>query len=336
VIYYDPVHDFGFLKFDPNLKRMKVTELALRPDLLALGMDIRVIGNDATAKLSISAGTISRLNRNATVYGSPYSDFNTNYIQGSAMTSGGSSGSPVININGHAVALNSGSYEGASVALFLPLEQPLKALRRIINGENVPRGTIQTWWTNRPFHECYTLGLTDAWVARVQETSPDETGMLVAKLVLPGGPAESKIEEGDILLKVNDKAITLFNDLTDCLDSNVSSTVDVVVQRGSEEVQVQLLVGDLHSITPDKYLITAGSIFHNFSYILAQQYGLKVRESGVYMCHAEGAFDLGANRNLIKSIDGKNTPDLDTLLQVLQNLAGKCWRPSWRHGSGRF
>jgi S1-C subfamily serine protease len=319
-VYRDPVHDFGILRFDPkHIKYMPVASLQLRPDLAKVGVEIRVVGNDAGEKLSILSGVISRLDRNAPDYGEGYNDFNTNYIQAAAAASGGSSGSPVVNINGYAIALQAGGRsDGAATDYFLPLDRPKRALECLQKGSPITRGTIQCQWMIKPFDECRRLGLTPDWESAVRKGFPKETSMLVAEIVLPEGPSDKKIEEGDVLIKVSGELLTQFVRLDDILDTNVGEKVKILVQRGGEDVEVEVEVGDLHKITPDRFVSAAGASFHGLSYQQARLYAVACK--GVFICEAAGSFQSYNSGWIVQTVNHKKTPDLATFMEVMKAI----------------
>jgi S1-C subfamily serine protease len=324
-VYRDPVHDFGILRFDPKvIKYMPLSALELRPDLAKVGVEIRVVGNDAGEKLSILSGVISRLDRNAPEYGEGYSDFNTNYIQAAAAASGGSSGSPVVNKDGFAVALQAGGRaDGAATDYFLPLDRPFRALELIKQGKPVSRGTIQTQWILKPFDECRRLGLSPETEKAIRTQFPKETGMLVAEVVLPQGPASTKVEEGDLLIKVNGELITQFVRLDDILDASVGGKVSVMIQRAGENMDVELDVTDLHDITPDRFVSVAGGSFHDLSYQQARLYAISLKNAGVFVCEAAGSFRFADGYSsgwLIQEVDNQPTPNLDAFIEVLKKI----------------
>ncbi|CCH60350.1 hypothetical protein TBLA_0C05520 [Henningerozyma blattae CBS 6284] len=325
-IYRDPVHDFGFLKFDPQqIKYMDIQALKLKPTLAKVGSEIRVVGNDAGEKLSILAGFISRLDRNAPDYGElTYNDFNTEYIQAAASASGGSSGSPVVNIDGYAVALQAGGSTEASTDFFLPLDRILRALKCVQNKQAITRGSIQVQWLLKPYDECKRLGLTPERESEARRLFPGKIGLLVAETILKKGPADEKIKEGDILISINNTHISSFIEVDDIFDSNVGNTLEIVLQRGGKDHTINCKVGDLHDITPAKYVEVCGATFNELSYQMARFYGIKAE--GVFLSSPSTSFNFDNNDRLgwiIDTVDNRNTPNIATFIEVMKTIPDK-------------
>ncbi|CAN0339527.1 unnamed protein product, partial [Laminaria digitata] len=145
-----------------------------------------------------------------------------------------------------AVALNCGAQEQSAAAFYLPLTKVVRALGLIQRGEkasDVARGTVQAILLHTGFDEARRLGLAPDTEATLRKEFPQETGVLVVNQVIPKGPADDILEPGDIVVRMNGKLITTFLPWEEGLDQAVGGQVEMLVQRGAEEVTVELTVG---------------------------------------------------------------------------------------------
>ena len=324
-VYRDPVHDFGLYRYDPKkLHFIKPKALPLFPEGAQVGREIRVVGNNAGEQLSILAGTLAKLDRDAPEYGvAKYNDFNTFYLQAASGTSGGSSGSPVIDIRGRVVALNAGGASTAASSFYLPLGRVKRALQLIQAAKPVTRGTLETVFSYTPYDELKRLGLTPAAEAAARKLYPAQTGMLVVTEVLPGSPADEVLQPGDILTKVNGKYVTQFEPLEETLDSSVGSPVEVELERGGKAVSAKVAVGDLHAITPDSYLEFGEAVVHTLSYQQARHFNVPVK--GAYVANPGYVFAAaGIPRGaVITTVNSKPIESIDDMQKAIADFGDR-------------
>ncbi|AOW00286.1 YALI0A05533p [Yarrowia lipolytica CLIB122] len=329
VLYCDPIHDFGFLKFNPSdIKHVAIGEISLRPDLARIGTEIRILGNDSGQQLSILSGFISRVQRNTPHYGDhTYNDFNTFYIQAAANAKGGSSGSPVINIDGHAVGLQAGGMTYSTTDYFLPLQRVKRALDIVRQGGLVTRGCLQTIWEHTSFNICSHYGLTEDLEGRIRKKYPDNVGMLVAKHVVKDGKSDKKIQVGDILVSVDGEDIIDFAVLDSILDESVGKSHSIEVFRDSSLLKFDVEVADLHALSCTEFVKFGGMTFHNMTYQLVRSTNEPI--DGVIVA-CGGPTDVNCRSKLYK-INGKKISNLTELKEFFKNAVhGKSYAFEFR------
>lgn len=267
-----------------------------------------------------------------------YNDFNTFYYQAASGTSSGSSGSPVLDVYGRAIALNAGVAIASSAGYYLPLDRAQHVLGLIQSGMPVPRGTVQATFEFMPYEGLLQLGLSRQVERRLRTvrnsslTTETNEGLLVVKSVLPGGPADGKLEPGDILLTCNNQLLSkLFIDLETILDNAVETKTPVyfMVLRAGEPKKVTIDVQSLHDITPSRYLEFGGGVLNDLSYQIARSYGLSLKEGGVYV--GTSGFLLGnagaSRKSIIVAINNKQVKNIDDFVSAISDIGQGEWVP---------
>lgn len=169
----------------------------------------------------------------------PGSNTYTNLIQHDAAINPGNSGGPLFNLSGEVVGVNT---------LGIPAiqGQPVQGLFFAIPSNEVRQITDQLIASGEviyPYLGVSTLPVTPAVAA--QQGLPVEYGAYVGE-VSPGGPAEAAgIQVDDIIVSIAGRAIDAENAFTEVLFAQQpGQTVAVVVQRGEEQVTVDVTLGE--------------------------------------------------------------------------------------------
>ncbi len=318
-LYRDPIHDFGFVRFDPKLlEYSQPVSLKLRPDKARTGMNIRVIGSDGGEQLSILPGTIARLDREVPSYARyGYNDFNTFYMQAASGTSGGSSGSPVIDLDGDVVALNAAANTRTASSFFLPLDRIQHALEKLQADIPISRGSFQTLFSHQPFRQLRRLGLDENTEQQVRQSGSGVRGMLTVSQVIPGGVAEQMLESGDILVSIAGTMITDFLTLEATLDDAVDQRLSIDIIRQAEQLSIDIDVADLHALAPQQLLELGDAVLQDMSIQHARamnkpQKGVVVAQPGYTFTRA--SVPKGA---LITEVEGRAITDLQSFIDAV-------------------
>lgn len=229
VIGGDSDYDIAVLKIDATgLQAVTIGNSAT----LQIGDDIAAIGNPlGELTFSMSEGIVSCVDREINVDGTPF-----NMIQVTAAINPGNSGGPLFNTYGEVVGIVSAKYsayantvaEGLGFAI--PINDVIAMVEDIMENGRV---------TNRPY---FAITAEEVTARRAQQNGYSvDAGVRVSSVEAGGAAEKAGLQVGDIIVKIDDKAITSMNDLNGAKKSyKAGDTVTVTVNRNGTEVQAQL------------------------------------------------------------------------------------------------
>lgn len=234
IVGRDPVMDLAVIKIDKtglpaatfieDFSEVKVGQYAI------------AIGSPLGFENSVTLGVVSGVQREIEFPGAQRSLSLIDLIQTDAAISPGNSGGALVDGRGRVIGIN--------VAYLPPAQTGAQDLGFAIPADvvvDVAQQIIETGQAQHPY-----LGIFSVSVSRAEgfDLSRD-SGVLVAE-VTPGTPAaDAGLQEGDIIFEIDGEEIDDQSDLFALLRrARVGQTVEVKVDRGSEEVTLNVTLGD--------------------------------------------------------------------------------------------
>jgi S1-C subfamily serine protease len=188
-------------------------------------------------------------------------------------------------------------------------------LRRVQNKQ--PVYSLEAELVPQPLAAARRLGLSDDWLKKLENASPNQRQVLSVVRLVGGSPAVGRLRQGDLLLSIDEKVVTRFREVE--LAVADKAEVNVAVWRDGEEKIVPLPTAALTGADLDRIVMWAGATLQAPHRAMIAQRGIP--PEGVYVGYfAYGSpatrYGLFPGRRIVE-VDGVPTPDLDAFLKVV-------------------
>lgn len=207
---------------DAPLPPLPILELSSSDSIIRAGEWVVALGSPLSLQNSVSCGIVSAVARHSSELG--LAQHHSEFIQTDAAVNHGNSGGPLVNLAGQVVGINAlkvASGDGISFAI------PVNVASEVL-------GQLQQH--RRVIRPCLGMQLIQPQLGQV----------VVKGLSRPDAPAaKAGIERGDVIVSFDGQAVHSTKDITSQLGYEVGRTIDVVIQRQSKELKVQITTEEL-------------------------------------------------------------------------------------------
>jgi S1-C subfamily serine protease len=241
----DPADDLAIIKINPPRSNIAVATLGNSSNL-QVGEMVLAIGNPLGNTQTVTNGIISALNR--TVTEGQGGAIIPDAIQTDAPINPGNSGGALVDLQGNVIGIPT------LTAIDPEFNTPANGVGFAIPSNRVNSIASQIIATGKVEHTGRAeLGVevadVDPTLAAQDNLSVDH-GALIQGLVSNGPAAQAGLQVGDVIVQVGSQAVNDTASLGDALATyNPGQTVPVTVYRGSQQLTVNVKLGELPSQT---------------------------------------------------------------------------------------
>jgi len=318
-------------------------------DAIDVGDWAIAVGSPFGFRETVTVGIISAKSREVGGASRPFQKF----LQTDAAINPGNSGGPLLNIRGEIIGINTaivsrtGGYEGLGFSL--PSNIAVEVYNQIVQYGKVARGSIGiSFQSNQAPALLRSFGAKDG-------------GVLVGEVIADGPSEEAGMQNEDVIIEINGKAVTSGDQLIDVVAATpVGSTVPIVVIRDGQRKTLDVEIADRAELFSKNADLTPdpsdeeereAEVMLGFSVSIlsaAEREQLDYEESdGVLITEVEqGSFadDIGLSRNdIVVSINRKpvkRVADLesaqkglkagdDVAVKVMRRIVGTGGQVGW-------
>ncbi|MCE9641372.1 MAG: Do family serine endopeptidase [Betaproteobacteria bacterium] len=228
VVGSDPETDLAVLKID--LKNLPAATFALS-EQARVGDIVLAIGNPFGVGQTVTSGIISALGRS-------HLGINTfeNFIQTDAPINPGNSGGALVDVSGNLVGINTAIYTRSGGSQGIGFAIPSSLAKQVME-QIIENGTVTRGWVG--------IGVQDLTPELAETLKLSKVnGALITEVVNASPADKAGIKPGDVLVGVEDKAVTDYASTLNLISALKPGTVATLkVTREKNEMAVKVSVG---------------------------------------------------------------------------------------------
>jgi S1-C subfamily serine protease len=312
VVGTDPQTDVALLRIDPDVPLAAAPLGSAKP--LRVGQWVLAIGNPYGLDGTVSLGIVSAKGRNLEI-----PDLLNDFIQTDAMIDRGSSGGPLVDLEGRVVGINSRG-QGRGIGFTIPIETALQVVAQL------ERGGIERGWIG------VTLQALDRDLAGYLAI-PDASGAIVNSVAEGSPAARAGLAPGDVITAFDGEAVEaekeedlgVFQRRVASVRPGEKAAVELL--RGGKPRRVMVQVGVQPRVEPAEAETDVGFHVQEITANLVRDQRLAVDRGAFvsFVARGSAASEAGIEiGDVIESIEGRRVEDLDDFRfasRAVENLA---------------
>ena len=290
----DPKSDLAILKIEAdNLRELQLGN----SDKLRVGEWVMAVGSPFSENLShtVTTGIVSAMGRSNIIRGQSYEDF----IQTDAAINPGNSGGALLNMKGELIGINTaiatGGYEKGNRGVGFAI--PSNMSKRIMS-DLIDKGYVTRSWLG-----VYIQPL-DADAAKALEMESRD-GALITQVVNDSPAAVAGIEEGDVIVKFDNKKISDPSNLRNIVSlMPPGSKSDIVIFRNGNKKNLNVTLQELKdgkqvAVKTSSNTSVLGLELKEINSALIQKYNLKEDDGKIIVVAVEPGSEA-ADKGLVE------------------------------------